>query len=166
VSSDSALPIAASVDTTKVPNGAHTLVVAVRYKALGGKLRWQKASVPVTVNNAVTPPPPIKPSIPVGLAAAPGDKQVALRWNANPVAEAVNTYQMYKNDQNLDLNVSGTSYVAVGLANGTSYSFRVGAHNAVGYGDWSAAVVVTPVGAPQPGDIYPSTSLYPSEVKP
>lgn len=56
--SDSLQPIAFSIDTTRVADGAHTLTVAVRYRTRSSKLRWQKASVPVTVQNAVSPPLP------------------------------------------------------------------------------------------------------------
>jgi len=40
--------------------------------------------------------------------------------------------------------VAGTSKVVTGLTNGTSYSFRVGAHNSSGYSAWSSAVNSTP----------------------
>lgn len=53
LASDSALPLAFSVDTSRVADGAYTLIVAVRYRTNGGKLRWQKASIPVTVKNSV-----------------------------------------------------------------------------------------------------------------
>jgi Bacterial Ig domain len=55
LASDSAQPISFAVDTTKVADGAHTLVVAVRYRK-GGRLRWDKASIPISVNNVVQPP--------------------------------------------------------------------------------------------------------------
>lgn len=61
LASDSALPISFSVDTTKVANGSRSLTVAVRYRMKNGKLRWQKASIPVTVKN-VAPPAAIHPS--------------------------------------------------------------------------------------------------------
>lgn len=48
LASDSAKPIAFSIDTTRVPDGPHTLTVAVRYRTNGGALRWQKASIPIT----------------------------------------------------------------------------------------------------------------------
>lgn len=47
LASDSAKPIAFSIDTTRVPDGPHTLTVAVRYRTSGGNRRWQKASIPI-----------------------------------------------------------------------------------------------------------------------
>lgn len=52
--SDAAQPIGFSIDTAQVGDGAHTLAVAVRYRSAGGKMRWQKASVPITVANGVS----------------------------------------------------------------------------------------------------------------
>lgn len=73
--SDSAQPISFSIDTTRVPNGAHTLTVAVRYARANGNKRWQKASINVNVNNVVQPPPPPPPP--------PGDwYKVADEWQA------------------------------------------------------------------------------------
>lgn len=56
LASDSALPLSFSIDTTRVANGTHTLIVAVRYRTNGGKLRWQKASISVVVNNVAANP--------------------------------------------------------------------------------------------------------------
>jgi hypothetical protein len=60
----------------------------------------------------------------------------------------VDSYQVYVNGANTNLAVTGTSYTVTGLTNGTSYQFRVSAHNAAGYGDWTATPVsATPQGA-------------------
>ena len=88
-----------------------------------------------------------KPTIPTGLVATTGNGQVKLTWNPNPSSDQVDTYQVYVNDSNnapSNLSVSGTSYTVTGLTNGTSYNFRVSAHNSVGYGDWTAAIPATP----------------------
>ncbi len=55
LASDTVQPISFSIDTTRVADGAHTLTVAVRY-AVGRKMRWQKASIPVEIDNAPLPP--------------------------------------------------------------------------------------------------------------
>lgn len=91
------------------------------------------------------------PTIPTGLAVTAGDGRVDLSWNANPSADQVDTYQVYRGDQNLNLNVAGTSYTDSTVTNGTQYCYRVSAHNAVGYGAWtSPAICVTPAGVPPP----------------
>jgi hypothetical protein len=88
-----------------------------------------------------------KPSIPTGLTATPGDGQVTLKWNANPSTDQIDLYQVYVNGANTNLAVTGTSYTVTGLTNGTTYEFRVSAHNSSGYGDWTAAITATPQGA-------------------
>lgn len=62
--SDSTQPLAFAVDTKRVSDGAHTLTVAVRS---GRPKRWQKASIPVTVKNAVPPPSNVARSAPTGV---------------------------------------------------------------------------------------------------
>lgn len=86
-----------------------------------------------------------KPSAPTGLSVTPGYESVSLKWNANPAAEQVDNYQVYLNDANYNLNISGASFTVTGLTNGTSYSFRVSAHNSAGYGPWTdPAISATP----------------------
>jgi hypothetical protein len=89
-----------------------------------------------------------KPSIPAGLTATAGDSQATLTWNANPTSEHVDVYQDYKNDafDNLSIpcSTSVCSYTVTGLTNGTTYTFRVSAHNSSGYGDWTAPISVAP----------------------
>jgi hypothetical protein len=88
-----------------------------------------------------------KPSIPTGLTATPGDGKVTLNWNANSSGEQVDTYQVYLNGTSYNLSVAGTSFIVASLTNGTSYDFRVSAHNSAGYGGWSDAITATPQGS-------------------
>lgn len=58
LSSDSSQPISFQIDTTRVTDGPHTLTVAVRYyKGSGGARRWEKASIPISVDNSIVSPP-------------------------------------------------------------------------------------------------------------
>lgn len=103
------------------------------------------------------PPPASKPSVPSGLSAAVvNETQVRLAWDPNPSSEGVDVYQTYMDDGNLDLAVTGTTYTTSSLVAGSTHTFRVSAHNAQGYGDWTAAVSVTiPGTVPEtPADDY------------
>jgi hypothetical protein len=105
------------------------------------------------------------PSIPSGLSAVPGDKQVVLSWQPDPASEGVDFYQVYEGDVAIDLQVAGTSstvtldHTGAALVNGLVYSFRVSAHNVTGYGDWSSVVTVAPVG-PVPPPPPPANTRY------
>lgn len=134
--------------------------------SITGKQMVFETAAWLLAGGAPPPPPPtptVKPSIPTGLTATAGNGQVVLSWNANPAGDQVDDYQVYRNDTLLADDLTGTSYAATGLTNGTQYSFRISAHNVVGYGDWTAAVNATPT-APVATPVYPSNTLYPSEV--
>lgn len=158
LASDSALPLSFQIDTTKVADGNHTLTVAVRhYKGSGQTKKWQKASIPVVVENSVVSPPPTsKPAIPTGFTAVLSNDDVILSWNASPSNEQVDGYQIYVDDQNHDLDVDALTYTVTGLLAGTTHTFRVSAHNASGYGDWTSALSLTIPGGSTP----PSSSDY------
>ena len=106
-----------------------------------------------TITPPEEPPPPLaKPGAPTGLRAVPGDGRVTLSWDARPASEVVDIYQVYVNGENTppsDLAVPGTTYVLT-APNGIPVSLRVGAHNAAGYGPWSAPVVVIPAAVEPP----------------
>ncbi len=112
----------------------------------------------LAVNRNAIEAPPAAPSIPTGLAATAGNGQVVLTWNANPAGENVDGYQVYITspvDVTLDLDVDALTYTATGLSNGTTYQFRISAHNASGYGPYSS----TPVQATPSGPAPPPTTL-------
>ncbi|MET0144393.1 MAG: Ig-like domain-containing protein [Ilumatobacteraceae bacterium] len=84
-------------------------------------------------SNAVVPAGP--PTAPTGLTATPGIGHVDLAWNAaNPNGSPITTYQLQVNGGTWENIGPGTSARRGGLANGTSYSFRVRAVNDVGAG--------------------------------
>jgi hypothetical protein len=99
-----------------------------------------------------------KPSAPTSVTAAAGNSQVSLAWNApaNVIAQAPigNYFIQFSANAGSSWTTYGstlstaTSAVVTGLTNGTAYTFRVAAVNAIGIGDYSAASsAVTPAAA-------------------
>jgi fibronectin type 3 domain-containing protein len=117
---------------------------------------------------ASTTPVAAAPSAPTGLAAAPGDGQVALTWSAPSGADA---YAVYR-DGTLLTSLATTSYTDLSAANGASHSYYVVAFrqnssaSAASSTVTSTAVAATP-SAPtglsaMPGDSSMSLSWTPS----
>src|SRR5207237_6854223 len=91
------------------------------------------------------------PPAPTGLKAPPGDGRVALSWNAAGGATGYNVYRGTASGSEalLQSGVTGTTFTDTGLANGTTYFYRVSGVNAAGEGPQSAEVSATPrVAAP------------------
>jgi hypothetical protein len=100
------------------------------------------------VINVVYPDPP---AVPTGLAAEPGDGEVALSWEApqdDGGAEVTGYEVVVDGDQSVA--VAGTSTVVDGLTNGQEYSFTVAAVNEAGTGEATDPVTATPVAAEDP----------------
>jgi hypothetical protein len=87
------------------------------------------------------------PGVPLGLIATAGSGQVSLSWIAPDNGGApIDHYIVFRNGEDV-AHVSNTSAVVAGLANGQTYSFTVAAHNLVGVGAQTVAVVATPQAA-------------------
>ncbi|HET8598953.1 MAG TPA: glycoside hydrolase domain-containing protein [Segeticoccus sp.] len=90
------------------------------------------------------------PSAPGGVSGKAGDGQATVSWNAaSPNGRTVDRYQVQASPGGASVSTSGSARQATltGLTNGTAYSFRVRAHNAVGWSAWSAwSSTVTPAG--------------------
>ncbi|KRF04509.1 hypothetical protein ASG89_21940 [Paenibacillus sp. Soil766] len=103
------------------------------------------------------------PNDPTGLTATAGDEQVTLAWSPVSGTETVN-FSIYEGTAPGSYGtgpvatVTGSTFTATGLANGTRYYFVVKASNAGGSSDYSNEVSVTP--QPNSSVIYNSRSVF------
>ncbi len=89
---------------------------------------------------------PSAPATPVGLAATPGNGQVALSWNAVPGASSYNVkYSSTSGGPYTTISAAGTGTTVSGLTNGTPYYFVVSAVSSSGESANSGQISATPV---------------------
>ena len=95
---------------------------------------------------------PVPPSGPTGVAASPGDGQVALSWGApaNNGGAPISAYRVYRDGVLAHTTANGTTtnFTDTGRTNGQTYSYEVSAVNTAGEGPRSATVEATPVAVP------------------
>ena len=94
-----------------------------------------------------SPPPAAAPG---NLSAMAGNGQIQLSWNA---VTGATDYRIFRTTDGTFgttpiATVTTTTYLNTGLTNGTTYSYRVAAHNAGGDGPFSAVASTTPGAAP------------------
>jgi glucan endo-1,3-alpha-glucosidase len=93
--------------------------------------------------------PPV-PAVPTGLAATAANGQVSLTWSASPGATSYSVYRSTTSNGEgmaaLDAGLTTTSFTDMGLANGTTYFYKVAAVNASGVSAQSAEASATPFG--------------------
>ena len=89
------------------------------------------------------------PAVPAGLAAVGGTRQVALTWNANTEPDLAG-YDVLRDGVKVNTTrLTATSFTDTGLADSTSYSYRIVATDTSGNSSTGAAVSATTVdGAP------------------
>jgi len=91
---------------------------------------------------------PVVPAVPTSLTASAGNAQVTLKWTANPAANDVTNYNVYRVGQTFTgpwASPTATTFTNSGsVVNGTQYCYQVSATNAVGSSAESAAVCATP----------------------
>jgi fibronectin type 3 domain-containing protein len=97
--------------------------------------------------------PPAIPPAPDGVAANAGDAQVIVTWNTVPGATSYNVYRGTASGQEQWLtNVTRNSFTDVGVADGTTYYYKITAGNNSGGSVFSFEVSATPqvLGVPPP----------------
>ncbi|TFV89968.1 fibronectin type III domain-containing protein [Blastococcus sp. CT_GayMR16] len=99
-----------------------------------------------SVASTVTPADVTPPAVPSGLAAAPGEGQVSLAWNANGEPDLA-SYRVLRDGVEI-VTVTGTTYLDTGRTNGITYTYTLAAVDTSGNRSAeSAPVPGTPVDA-------------------
>ncbi|MGO8671501.1 MAG: fibronectin type III domain-containing protein [Capsulimonadaceae bacterium] len=90
------------------------------------------------------------PATPTGLSVTSGNTQLILSWTASARAA---TYDVYRgtasggeNGAAVKTGITTTTYTDTGLTNGTTYFYKVDAHNGAGYSNESTEASNTPTG--------------------
>jgi titin len=132
--SGSTLTVAASVAA-----GTYNFTIT----ASNGRLPNATQAFTLTVTAATT-----VPAAPGNFNASPGDSQVALTWTApSDGGSPITRYEVSSNNGSSWVTASSNSnHTFTGLNNGTSYTFKVRAVNAIGNGA-EATTTATPVAA-------------------
>jgi chitodextrinase len=114
-------------------------------------------------SNSVTPFAATVPGAPTGVSGTAGNGQVTVTFlpPSSDGGSAITGYIVNTNPATIPVSGVGTSIVVTGLTNGTTYTFRVKAVNAVGQGEYSLfSAGVTPTaggGGGGAGDPYVTT---------
>jgi hypothetical protein len=118
-------------------------------------------------SNAVTPSGPTAPGAPTGLAATPGNASATVTWsapaaNGSPITGYTITPYIGSTAQptsTITGSPPATNATITGLTNGTTYTFKVSATNAIGTGPASeASNAVTPTGTTSPAFVQQATA--------
>jgi len=114
--------------TDDAPAGTHTYTVAA-YDAAQNVSSQSLPSSLVTVIADTTPP-----TAPANLTLVPSSSSIVLSWGASTDNVAVIGYYVYRNGQKIILpgQITAASYTDTGLSPGVTYSYQVGAYDAVG----------------------------------
>ncbi|MCX6873046.1 MAG: DUF6288 domain-containing protein [Verrucomicrobia bacterium] len=133
---------ACTITTPTLAVGTHPNIVAV----YGGNSSYA-TSTSGALSQTVTPAPP---DAPTGLTATPAASgSIILTWHAPGGATGykISIKNTATNAEQV-ITTTASPYTATGLANGTSYQFKVLGTNSVGDGPYSSVVSATPIMPP------------------
>jgi len=131
-----------SVNATGLTNGqAYTFIVAAHNSAGIGEQSYSVSATPYPIVTT--------PNAPTGLTAIAGNTQVSLNWSppTDDGGASIDYYIVYQDGVDVK-HVTGISTTITGLNNGQNYSYTITAHNIVGEGNNSSAILVTPYTVP------------------
>ena len=141
-------PPATSLNVTGLTNGTEYTFVVTANNTVG-------AGAVSTPTTAVTPALPTAPAAPTGVTAVPGNVSATVSWTAPANGgSAITSYRITPYvgaaaQTVRTVSASATTLIVTGLTNGTAYTFRVAAVNAIGTSALStASAAVTPATLP------------------
>jgi fibronectin type 3 domain-containing protein len=135
-----------------VTSNVLTLAGITTSQALAYQVMVSNSGGSVTSTPAATLTVIVPPATPTGLAAAPGNGQVALSWNA---ASGATSYTVGRSTTSgggyvTIASPTTTSYTDTAVTNGTTYYYVVAAADSAGASTNSAQVSATPTSLPSP----------------
>jgi hypothetical protein len=110
-------------------------------------VRRHDGAVASTKTTPLATIPLLIPSAPQNFRATPGEWQVTLSWGspASDGGSAITGYQVFEGNGSMGIRLPDTSrsFLYTGLSSGKSYTFRVRAVNAEGYGTEATTTATT-----------------------
>jgi len=153
-STDSGLTWATVAADTGSTSTSHTVTSLVNGTSYSFRVAAVNAAGTGATSSTVTATPRSTSDAPTGLWGTPGDQQVVLAWSApsDSGGSAVTGYRVEQSADGgsnwstvvADTGSTSTNYTVTGLANGSTYAFRVAAVNVAGTGGTSSTASETP----------------------
>ncbi len=145
---ESATPVTTGITGTSVTDTGLTNGTTYFYKVAAVN---SAGTSPLSAETSATPSPTVPPA-PTGVTSTAGNAQVSLSWNASSGATSYNLYRgTSANSESatpITTGITGTSVTDTGLANGTTYFYKVAAVNSAGTSPFSAETSATPIAIP------------------
>jgi hypothetical protein len=130
-------------------NASSTGVLTIAFSQ-GGADNPEIAAIEIYSANGSASTAPV-PAVPTGLTATAGNGQVSLTWAGSSGATSYSVFRSITSNAEglaaLDAGLTTTSFTDSGLANGTTYYYKVAAVNGSGMSAQSAEVAATPAGS-------------------